>query len=517
MSDGQDRGDDRQDGDHEGSRDEDVALTSLRSVSRGASMHLVGKFLFDVLDFVLHVILTRALGSSAYGVFAYGHTFVQIAIVFTNLGTNNSLLKYIPEYENDPRKQRLMVGLAYITSFTASFVVAAAMFLLAPTINAYTLDEPLFTGVLQLFAIMLVFDTMLRVFNTTFRALERLEFQVLVQQIARPSVRIAAVLVALALGLEFYGVMASLVAASLLVLMLAFGIYVSRIDLRPTADPRKASRGEIVQYYNFSVPLMVKDAGAILRSRVDILMVGFFLSSTAVGIYNVALLISSMIGLALSSFNQLFPPVASRLYSNGDIEELNDLFGIVTRWTVTIMLFLGVAALVYRVELLLLFGEEFATDAAAMVVVLFVVGRLFSNGTGPSGYLLMISEHQYVLLANQWFFGVLNVVANYYFIMEYGLLGAALATTIVNALNNIVKLLEIWYLEGLFPYSLSYLKPFGACGGAGLAMYLVGFYLSGLTLLVVGGLVGLVTYAALLVALGIEREDREFFGSVLPF
>lgn len=494
----------------------DVTLASLRSVSRGASMHLVGKVVLDCLEFLLNVVLTRALGSRLYGVYAYGHTFVQIATVFTNLGTNNSLLKYVPQYEDDPRKQRLMVGLAYVTSFVASFVVAAVMYLSAPVVNQYTLGEPLFADVLRLFAAMLVFDTMRRVLNSTFRSLERLEYQVLVDQLARPAARLGAVGLALAVGLEFYGVMASLVAASLLALGLAAAIFLSRVELRPTLDPRTASREEVVEYYNFSVPLMLKDAGSILRSRVDVLMVGYFLSSTAVGIYNVCLLVSGMIGLALSAFNQLFPPVASRLYANGDVRELNELFGIVTRWTVTIMLFLGAGAVVYRAELLALFGEEFATGAAALVLVVFVVGRVFSNGTGPSGYLLMVTGHQYVLLANQWVFGVANVVANYYFILEFGLVGAALATTIVNALNNVARLLEIWYLEGLFPYSSAYLKPVVAVGGAGAVMYGVGLYVSGPALLVAGGAAGLAVYLAGLYLLGIEAEDRAFLRDVLP-
>lgn len=477
-------------------------------------MHLVGKIVVDVLEFLLNLVLTRTLGSSLYGVYAYGHTFVRIAIVFTNLGTDNSLLKYVPEYEDDERKRRLIVGLAYGTSFVASFVVATLLFLFAPVVTRYTLGEPLFTDVLGLFAVMLVFDTMVRVLNSTFRSLELLEYQVLVKQVARPSFRLVAVLLALAVGLEFYGVMASLVAASLLVLGVAVAIYLSRIPLRPSLDPRAASRSEVAEYYDFSIPLMLKDAGAILRSRVDIVMVGIFLSSTAVGIYNVCLLLSGMIGLALSAFNQLFPPVASRLYSNGDVRELDEIFGIVTRWTVTVVLFLGIGAVVYRVELLALFGEEFTAGSAVLVV--FVIGRVFSNGTGPSGYLLMVSEHQYVLLANQWTFGLLNVVANYVFILEFGLIGAALATTVVNATNNVARLLEIWYLEGLFPYSPAYLKPVVAGGAAAVVMYGVGPYASGPALIVAGGALGLVSYVGLLVLLGIEPEDRAFLRDVVP-
>ena len=242
-------------------------------------------------------------------------------------------------------------------------------------------------------------------------------------------------------------------------------------------------------------------------------MVGFFLTSTAVGIYNVTLIVAAILSLPLAAFNQLFPPVASRLYSNGNLEELNRVFSIVTRWTLTSSLFLGLVAALYRTEILGLFGPEFTAGAA--VLAFFVASQLLNNAVGPSGYLLMISGHQYVLLANQWVFGVLNVVLNYYFILEYGLIGAALATATIGALNNVARLLEIWYLEGLFPYTRGFLKPLVASGGAASTMYGLHFVLAGVPLLVAGIVVGLVTYGGLIWLLGIERADREFFGAAL--
>lgn len=485
-----------------------VRVVSLQSITRGASLFVVGKILLDVLKFLLNAALTRALASSLYGVFAYANTLLVIALVFTNLGSDNSLVKYVPQYEDDERKQRLMVGLAYLTSFVASFVVAGALFLLAPLITQFTLEEPLLTDVLRLFSVLLIFDTLVKVLTSTFRSLERLEYQVLVRQIARPTARLIAVVAALAVGLSFYGVMASLVVASVVTFLLALGIFLSRIRIRPALRPALGSRSDVLEYYNFSIPLLLKDTGAILRRRIDVLMVGFFLSSTAVGIYNVSLLVAGLLGIPLAAFNQLFPPVASRLYANGDLEDLDTLYGIVTRWVFTMTLFLAITVALYRTEILSLFGPEFVAGAA--VLVFFVLARVLSNGVGPAGYLLMVSEHQYVLLGNQWVFGVLNVAANYVFIMEFGLVGAAVATATVNGVNNVARLLEIWYLEGLFPYSRSFLKPIFAGVGAGGAMYGVSLYASGFAAVVGGCVVGVVSYAGLLAALGVEQEDKEF-------
>ena len=490
-----------------------IELTSLQSISRGASLFIVGKVILDVLEFVLNLVLTRTLGSSLYGVFAYANTLVMIALVFTSLGSDNALLKYVPQYEDDEPKQRLFVGLAYATSVIASVVVAAGLFAFASPISRYTLNEPLLVDVLRLFAVLLIFDTLVKILNTTFRSLEVLEYQVLIENLAKPTCRLVAVGVALIAGLPFFGVMASLVVASALVFVFAVYLFLTRVSLRPSIRSPAPTRRELVEYYNFSVPLMVKDAGGILRRRVDVLMVGFFLSSTAVGIYNVTLLIAGMLSLPLAAINQLFPPVAARLYSNGDLPELNAVFSIVTRWAFTVSLFLGLVAIVYRTELLALFGSEFT--AGASVLVFFVFSGVIGTATGPSGYVLMISEHQYVLLANQWVFGVLNVFLNYWFILEFGLIGAAFATATVGILVNVARVLEIWYLEGLYPYTWNFVKPLAAGAVSAVVMYAVSYLASGLTSVASGFLLGLGGYVVVLVLLGIDRQDRAFFSTTI--
>jgi O-antigen/teichoic acid export membrane protein len=134
-------------------------------------------------------------------------------------------------------------------------------------------------------------------------------------------------------------------------------------------------------------------------------------------------------------------------------------------------------------------------------------------GVGPSGFLLMMTDNQYVTLMNQLLSGFLNVVLNFVLILEFGFIGAAAATASVLAGVNVLRVIEIWYLEGLFPYNLAYYKPVAAgLLSAGL-LYLIGFWLDGYYLLVGGGILGGAMFAAMILAFGIEQEDIEMFRS----
>ncbi len=486
---------------------------SLLTILRGASLFVVGKLVYNVLEFLFNILLTRTVGASLYGIYAYAATVLTAALTLTNGGTDKSVLKYLPQYENEPRRQRFMLGLAFVTSLFGGIVATAALILFAPTISTYTLDSEIFIDTLRIFALILLFDTIAKIINSTFRALEVVEYEILIDRFIKPALRLAAIGFALYLSLSFIAVMASLLVASVITLLIAIWLFLTQLNIRPNFGGSAANSDNIKAYYNYSLPLVAKDGASILRSRVDILMVGFFLSSTAVGVYNVAILIAGLLVLPLSAFNQLFPPIASRLYSNGRQSDLNEVFSTVTRWTFLISLFLGLGAIVYRSQILALFGDEFV--AGSTVLVLFVIGQLVNNAVGPSAYVLMMTEHQYIVLLNQWVFGITNVALNYLLILELGLIGAAVATVGTLAALNMTRLVEVWYLERLFPYNFAFLKPVIAGLVAFALMYAVEITLSSWYGMILGGLVGGVAYLGVLVALGFEASDREILDQVV--
>ncbi|WP_227356777.1 flippase [Haladaptatus salinisoli] len=505
------------------------SYSPLRSLSRGASFFMVGKGLDNGLRFLITLVLARGLGGVLFSVYSFSFILLQFVEVLTNLGTDQSIMKFVPQYEDAPRKRRRMLGLAYLTSLVAGVVVAAALYFAAPVVTRFA-DEayrPYLTGVLRVLALVLPLNTLTNCIKSVFKGLELPEYQVFIMNVLIPITRFAAVGIALLLGYQIFGVVAATVAATVLVFVAAVWLVLTRTDLRPSF---RASRSEVVEFYDFSLPLTLNQAGYVLSNRVDILMVGFLgayiASPDAAGIYRSATVLAGLLILPLSAFSQLFPPIASRMYSDGRMGDLESLYRRVTRWSFTMALFPAVGAIVYSNELLTLFGDGFTKGQG--VLLLFVVAQLTNASVGPSGYVLMMTDHHYLTLVNQWVLGAFNVALNYLFIQQFGLIGAAVASATVIAAVNLLRIAEVWYTEGLFPYSVKYAKPVFAAAAAALVMYGSKYFLTGpvslpvsgalaaLVLGAIGGVLGLAAFAAVLYALGIEREDREFFADYLP-
>ncbi len=490
----------------------DEEESSVQSITRGASLHFVGKIASNGLEFLLNLLLTRGLGAALYGIYAYALTLISFVVIFSRLGTGKSILRFLPAYEDNLHRQNRILGLAYLTALVGSTVAGIVLYTVAPLVSEYTLDNPLLVDVIRIFAIVLPFKALIELTNAVFRALERMELQVFTNDIVRPLMKLLLVGIALVVGYSLQGVIVALAIASILVAVVALSILLTRTPVQPNLITRRSNK-DMFEFYNFSVPLTLKDVGRYMYKRIDILMVGFFLLEADVGVYQVTLLVAGFLALPLGAFNQLFPPVASRLYSNGNVQELNSIYKRVTRWTLTLSIPPALVALLYSSELLAIFGPEF--PAGATVLILFTIAQLTNCAVGPSGYVLMMTDHQYLNMFNQWTLGILNIILNYIFILEFGLIGAALATAGVLALINVVRLVEVWYTEGLFPYSGVYWKPLLAGILSGILMYTVSTLFDGYVLLFIGTIAGFLVYGVLLYSFGIENEDSEMFRTIL--
>lgn len=490
--------------------DEDQRVDSIRSVFDGASVFVVGKILYNILTFLFNIVLTRYLGASVYGLYALGHTVVEACRTFTNLGADKSVLRYIPVERDRDSWQSEIVTLSMITSVIGSGIIGTIVYVTAPTISELLGEGSSFTVVIRLFVPILILTTLSRLVGNTFRALDRPGYEVFFQRIVFPGLNVTLAGLVLLLGNSLEHVMYALILSATITLLSAGYLLYTVTDIWFQIG---LSMDEIKEYFNYSLPLTMKDAGSFLYTRVDVLMVGFFFSSGTVGMYNIAILVAGILLLPLQAVNQVFPAVASRLYSSGQSQDLTWVYSTATRWVVTASLPTAVFIGIFSAEILGVFGSEF--HEATWILLIFLLGQFLNTVVGPSGYVLMMTDHQYLVSINQWFFGILNVILNYVLLVRIGVLGAAIATATILASLNIVRVIEVWYLEDMIPYRYSYLKPVIATVLSGGGMLASWYLFDGLVALVFGGTLGVGLYFGTLIQLGIESGDRELLADAI--
>lgn len=487
---------------------EDNVTQSLESVFRGASFFSAGYVLSNIFGFVTQLLLTRLLGATGYGMYSFARTGILLARRVSNLGSNQSLMRYLPAYADNPAAQEDTLTVAYLTSTVSGIFMATTMIFAAPTISQFTLDSPLFVDILRLFALTLVFDTLMQVTAHIFRAVELAKYDVMLRKIVWHASLLVAAIISFLLGLEILETTIAVVIASALTLF--YGLYLSskKLDISPSW---RTSNINLKEYYNYSLPLSAKDMGGFFYTRTDILMVGIFLSASSVGIYNIAILLAGVVILPASAVSQLFPPIVSKLYSQGQNKELNEVYTAVSRWTFTCSIPLFLGAVIYRDELLLLFGAEFAVGGAVLIIL--AIGKIINSLIVQTSYLLMMTHHQYLVFINQWLTAIINIILNYLLILEFGLIGAAYASTISLIILDIMRIAEAWKFEGMTPFSWDLSKPILAtipCAGT---MFFLPTLLpiTPIVAMFIAGASGIGIFVLTLFLLGANKADKKLY------
>ena len=123
------------------------------------------------------------------------------------------------------------------------------------------------------------------------------------------------------------------------------------------------------------------------------------------------------------------------------------------KWSALGMLMLAapiVAIMVFLPELIMgLFGDEF--KEASNLLAIMAIGQFINVATGSVGYLLTMSGHEKDLRRVTFFSGPLTVLLSYVLILQYGVLGAAIATAVGLSVQNLLALIVVRKRLGFWP------------------------------------------------------------------
>jgi O-antigen/teichoic acid export membrane protein len=243
-------------------------------------------------------------------------------------------------------------------------------------------------------------------------------------------------------------------------------------------------------------------------TNIDRLMLGYFgVAPELIGFYAIAATVMRNIRHAKLAFSGAFSPVIARLHAEGRLAELEESFGVVARWALTIALPILVVVLGLRQEVLRVFHPSYTADSGFMI--LLAVPPLLSCWIGLAGNIVVMTGHARWNLFNSIVVGVTNAALNALWIPSHGLWGAALATAVATLLVSLLQLAEARWLVGVRARIGLVRKPLVA-GAAAAGVVVVAAYVGDVAWLRgLAALLALLLYVGLLRAQGIDPRDRD--------
>ncbi|TOO47834.1 oligosaccharide flippase family protein [Vibrio parahaemolyticus] len=181
----------------------------------------------------------------------------------------------------------------------------------------------------------------------------------------------------------------------------------------------------------------------------SIVIAGFFISTTELGLLAAAQRTSLLIGFVLITINFVVAPMFASLFKEGKLDKLRNLSRWACRANIGAALLPVLVCTLFPEFVMQLFGDEFL--AAAPLLVVLSLGQLVNIATGSVGFLLLMSGHErtmkYITICS----GTISIALLVFLSQSYGVLGAAWAMAIGMAIQNLAALYFVKRYLGFFP------------------------------------------------------------------
>jgi O-antigen/teichoic acid export membrane protein len=384
-----------------------------------------------IIGVILLVIIARGLGPKGQGEYTLITYLPLMLMTFLNLGLNSSTVYYVSKKDISVQTAfSTNVISALMLSLTSILIGVGAIFLLSESKFADVDLTVLYISLLALpgMFLMIFLQTILqgvqnfKVFNTA----------LVIQQMSTVAFLVLFILL---LDTKLIGAVLAFILGYISAVLFMFYILFTKYKVAFSFS--SFSIDYLKSMLSYGMKAHISNMMTFLNYRLDILLLGYFLNSTSVGIYSVAVNIGERLSIFSQSISQVLLP---RIASSNAEEDRNKISSMVSRIIMSFVFLLGlfvfiVSDIIFKV----FFGEEYMASSIILRLLLpgltvLAVEKILSNDLAGRG---KPELNMYVSFFNVGF----NVLLNLILIPGYGVKGAALASTITYGMSFLIKIL----------------------------------------------------------------------------
>ena len=374
------------------------------------------------LTYAMYVVLSRTMGATEYGYFAFGLSLATLLSIGGAMGQSTAILRYVPEEEvagrHDKAVDAVRAGGALV--LIASLLLSAAVIAGAIVMS---LVAPGPAGHIFAAAALILPMAFAEYWSSALRAQGSVWTALTPRDILWRLVMPLLVVGLFALGIALTGWGALLLTAVILLLALGLQYLLARRrgyeiawGFKPLRD-YWAEHGTATRWFLIGT---VIDSAAL---NADTIFIGLMVDPASAGIYFNAFRTAGLLTLFMFAITLVVAPMVSRHYHAGEMRSAQAITALCAWAGFVFSLAVFGGYVVFGTTVLGLFGAH--TETGYWVLILLSVGLLFDAATGPSRIVMMMTGHErdYVRI----FGGIMLVglIVEIAVIPFWGLLGAA--------------------------------------------------------------------------------------------
>lgn len=432
-----------------------LARSSSEGLARSGLTSFVGSLINAGMGFALTLVLARTMGDAGSGVIWQAIGIFSIVLSVSRFGMDSSAIWIFPRLRvSDPAKARGAFVYQLAVSGSFGVVCSAALSIAIPLIrNAGDPNLVKVTDALSPLVWFIPVASMMLVCLSITRGLGGVRTFVLVGNIGLPVARPLLVGIVAVSGGTIVAVSVAWAAPLLPALMAALLVawwQIRRLESAAHSTPvwrvSPDLRKKITLYALPRTLSSVLEQGLLW---IDVVLVGAIAGSAAAGIYSGA---SRFVAAGLiidSALRVVVSPKFSELIHTEQLQELETLYRLASRWLVLLSTPIYVMLAVFAPVALSWLGPEFVEGSRALGIL--AVGAILTFLAGNIHSVLLMSGHSGWAAINKIVVLVINVVGSLLLIPVWGIEGAAISWAASMLIDAVLAAIEVRILVGIHP------------------------------------------------------------------
>lgn len=390
---------------------------------------------------------THFLGEDYYGLTAFLLSSANIMMPLMAFGIQNTLVKFYAEHESEEEKSRFL-NLVLVLPFVIIIPIFLILFLFyGQTATLLSQKNSIIQDYVWMIPVIGLFMGYFEIFYAWVKVHLKSVFGNFVKEVLLRifiSIFLFAVYFDWISNIQFvYSLVFIYFTMMFLMALVAFKVRKPQFHLKFPKEKK-----EVIIYSSF---IIFSSSIAVLLLDIDKFMIGQYIPINEAAYYSVAIFIALTISVPMRAMHQITHPITTDLMARKKHDELNDLYKktAITLQVIGGFIMLEILTNIHQIYALL--PEKYSGGVAVVFLISF--SKFFDLMLGNNNSIIFNSKYYRTVLLLGLCLVILTVSLNMYFIPNYGIEGAAIATLISIGLYSIAKFLFVVFKMNLFPFS----------------------------------------------------------------
>jgi O-antigen/teichoic acid export membrane protein len=414
----------------------------LKELIKGSTNAFLGKILGMVFGYLSVLFISNVYGSEKLGIFSICLTILSITTLIPIFGFDTSLIRILNEVKEKGNKRDFisMLSKTTLTTFILSIIFSFAIYQLSDFLSLNVFKNSSLSGYIKSISFAITPTSLLVISSGFFQSTKKTFLHILFKTALINVVFVCLLCANYFLFHDQKEISFLYSCSAYLVLFLSIFLFLrslGRIDFN-TQNRFDFSFKRIL---GISSPMLFSNSFALLLGWINILLLGYFISESGVGIYDSTEKLAGLTSVFLIAINAIAAPKFAEAYSKNDLLALRNVAQNSAKLTFYTSAPILLAMVIFGDFFLRLFGDEFTKGY--WVLFLLCIGKFVSAACGSVGYLLQMTGYQKIFQKVIFFAVILNFGLSVFLIPKYGFVGAAISKSFSIIFWNIVLVLIV--------------------------------------------------------------------------